>query len=225
MSIKKTYMHSRINRLDDNSRQIAAEREIRTVKSLLKNFYDVDFKKFKTIVDYGCGDRFLENELIKKGFDYKGFDVNNFDFNFEPAPLKDNSVDLVISLAVIEHLKRPEKMLSESFRVLKPGGCIYLTTPNWHFDSKNFYNDYTHITPFTPNSLKMILTDIGFRSPNMYPGLRCKHKWFYKGKNRFRKAFFLFPFSGNNKYVPKFLKGHARSIIGIAFKPYKKVDL
>jgi len=218
MNIKKKYMTSRLDRLNKDGRNLLAEREIHTAEYLFEKFHNFDFKKLNSIVDYGCGDRFLESELIKRGKNYIGYDINDFDFNKDMPPLDNNSVDLVISLAVIEHLYNPEKLLSESFRILKPGGCIYLTTPNWQFDSKNFYNDYTHITPFTPKKIEMILNDIGFINASTYPGLRCKNKWFYQGKSRFHKAFYLFPFLGNNKYVPEFLKGHARSIIGIAFK-------
>ena len=218
MDIKKKYMSSRLDRLDKDGRNLLAEREIYTAEYLLEKFYDLDLKKYSSVIDYGCGDKFLENEILKRGKSYRGFDINDFDFNEDEPPLEDNSIDFVISLAVIEHLRRPEKLLSESYRILKPGGCIYLTTPNWQFDSKNFYNDYTHITPFTPKSLEMILIDSGFLNVSTFPGLRCKHKWFYQGKSRFHKAFFLFPFLGTNKYVPKFLKGHARSIIAIGLK-------
>lgn len=42
----------------------------------------------------------------------------------------DASVDVVTSLAVLEHVKDPEFALSEMYRVLKPGGKLILTTPS-----------------------------------------------------------------------------------------------
>jgi FkbM family methyltransferase len=43
-------------------------------------------------------------------------------------PLPDNSVDVVLFAHVIEHLYHPIQILKESFRVLKPGGKMLLTT-------------------------------------------------------------------------------------------------
>lgn len=47
----------------------------------------------------------------------------------EPLPLKDESIDVALSLAVLEHLDRPDVFLQEVHRVLKPGGMVLLTTP------------------------------------------------------------------------------------------------
>ena len=44
--------------------------------------------------------------------------------------IADNSVDTVISFQVIEHIEDDLGFLKEINRVLKPGGCAYLTTPN-----------------------------------------------------------------------------------------------
>lgn len=45
-------------------------------------------------------------------------------------PFDDASLDQVTSLAVIEHVDHPEAVLSECFRVLKPGGRLIMTTPS-----------------------------------------------------------------------------------------------
>lgn len=48
-------------------------------------------------------------------------------------PLKgidDNSVDTIVTFQVIEHIEDDHAFLKEAHRVLKPGGKIYLTTPN-----------------------------------------------------------------------------------------------
>lgn len=44
-------------------------------------------------------------------------------------PIKDNQVDVVLCLDVIEHIKEDEKMIKEISRVLKTGGKVVLTTP------------------------------------------------------------------------------------------------
>lgn len=44
-------------------------------------------------------------------------------------PLEDNSFDHVVMLAVLEHLREPEAVLRETFRVLAPGGSLIMTWP------------------------------------------------------------------------------------------------
>jgi SAM-dependent methyltransferase len=45
-------------------------------------------------------------------------------------PYPDNSFDLIFSDNVFEHLDRPELVLKEAVRVLKPGGRLLFKTPN-----------------------------------------------------------------------------------------------
>lgn len=46
-------------------------------------------------------------------------------------PFPDNSFDLLISCETIEHLPSPLKALREFHRVTRPGGKLFLTTPNY----------------------------------------------------------------------------------------------
>lgn len=49
----------------------------------------------------------------------------------EKLPFEDNSFDLIYSTNVLEHVKDPKKVLSESVRVLKPGGYLQFVIPNY----------------------------------------------------------------------------------------------
>ena len=202
-----------------SNRHDLGERELQTLDKLasLVGYKYLGLEQ-GLLLDLGCGDQHIKPAAEKRGFTYKGFDITDLNLENDKLPLADNVADIVVSLAVIEHIQNPDIFLSEIYRVLKPGGLIYLSTPNWQMDAKNFYNDPTHVKPYTPHSLERVLRMFGFKNPQTFPGLRCKPDWFYKGPNRFLKAYYLFPFQGTNKRAPTFLRGHSRSIFGLAIK-------
>ncbi len=102
-----------------------------------------------TILDIGCGDGVYEkllprdifDNLYKIGVDFskkqlkkakKYFDkTNQVDLDSDKLPINDKSIDLVICSEVLEHLFFPEKVISEISRVLKPGGVVLITVPNF----------------------------------------------------------------------------------------------
>ena len=45
-------------------------------------------------------------------------------------PFESDSVDCVIAIEVMEHVRRPADAFASAYRVLKPGGSFILTTPN-----------------------------------------------------------------------------------------------
>ena len=50
--------------------------------------------------------------------------------NLDGLPLRPSTVDVVVSLQVIEHLWDQRRFLAECARVLRPGGRLLITTPN-----------------------------------------------------------------------------------------------
>jgi len=48
----------------------------------------------------------------------------------EPWPFPDACFDAVICAEVIEHVFDTDLMVKEAYRVLEPGGCVIVTTPN-----------------------------------------------------------------------------------------------
>lgn len=49
----------------------------------------------------------------------------------EQVGLRTNAFDLVVSCECLEHVSRPERMASELFRILRPGGRCIVTTPSY----------------------------------------------------------------------------------------------
>jgi SAM-dependent methyltransferase len=53
-----------------------------------------------------------------------------------------DSVDCVTSVSVLEHVRYPQKVVKEIFRILKPGGVVYINVPfvfPFHADPDDFY--------------------------------------------------------------------------------------
>lgn len=95
-----------------------------------------------TFVDFGCDH---EMTLLHRVKDFQkkviGIDIvsqaRSFD-NVEiiqadlekPLPLKANSADTITMLAVLEHLRHPERAVAEALRILRPGGVFLVTVPS-----------------------------------------------------------------------------------------------
>lgn len=229
MNIKGRYFKNRLefenkpfsktNIHDKNFR--LAKREINTLQNLFRISSCQDFICFqdKNVLDLGSGNNFLKAFLEEKGAIYHPLDYDICDFNKDKFPFENESFDLIISLAVIEHIENITNFMNEASRVLKSGGFVYFSTPNFRFSYKSFYDDPTHVRPFTEKSMEQLLNIWDFKYVNVFPGARCKSDWFYRGKFRFHKCAYL-PFRSDyeNSYVPKFFKGKATSIIGFGQK-------
>ena len=218
MDIKKDYFNQRNLSLKNENRLVAAEREIDTIKFILKEFFNFELSSGMKVLDLGSGDRFLKNEFEDRGIEYKDYDINDINFDTDKFNDRDNEFDLIVSLAVLEHLENPKLFLNECKRDLKDNCFLYLSTPNWKYSRDTFWNDPTHVKPYTEISLKNILLSVGFRNVEILPNLRCKSKWWYEGKFKFLKAYYLLPFKGDAKFVPDFLKGKSRGLFAIGKK-------
>ena len=49
----------------------------------------------------------------------------------QQLPFADNSFDRIVSCETIEHLPDVRSAILEMFRVTRPGGKLFLTTPNY----------------------------------------------------------------------------------------------
>lgn len=127
------------------------------------------------ILDLGCGRGEFLRGFIRCGLNGYGVDqsaiaksicpeaeILQSDLENEPLPYNDNYFDAVFSKSVLEHFYYPEKLVMEIYRIVKPGGLAITMVPDWESVYKTFYEDYTHRTPFTINSLKDIFSINGF---------------------------------------------------------------
>jgi 2-polyprenyl-3-methyl-5-hydroxy-6-metoxy-1,4-benzoquinol methylase len=143
-----------------------------------------------TILDFGCGDGKILDEIAKlnPGANLIGTDVSDIAIKEAKKavpnaryikicdggiiPLKDNSIDFIVALDVIEHVFDTENMFNELARIIKSGGQILISTPFCGFIKNvliamiGFETVYDptgpHIRYYTKKSLTRCLTDCGF---------------------------------------------------------------
>jgi len=100
----------------------------------------------------------------KEFFNRENIKFYRIDINKDKLPIRDNSIDVIIATEIIEHLLIPENLLSESYRVLKLGGLLLLSTPN----IRRWVNILLLIAGFNPLTL-----DVGYYEnygqPKKYP--------------------------------------------------------
>ena len=86
-------------------------------------------------LDVGCGNKPYEKTYFAAAEKYVGMDyltdrsTPDVVGSATDIPLGDASFDTVVSTEVLEHIPDPLKALREMYRVLKPGGCLILSTP------------------------------------------------------------------------------------------------
>lgn len=126
---------------DSSAKRI--DRRVGQMKNVLREL------KPDSLLDIGCGDGDITAAIQKlfqlpkeKAIGLEVFvrpDIKRsfqcMKFNGEQIPLPDNSQELATLFTVIHHADAPEKLLQETFRVLKPGGSLILRdfdapTPN-----------------------------------------------------------------------------------------------
>jgi len=131
------------------------------------------------IVDAGCGNGGFVLACREAGIDAIGVEAfaesvavaaaNGIDAvrgAGEAMPFASGAVDVVRLKEVLEHVQRPLDMAREMHRVLRPGGVFIAYVPTqWsqiYPFPVNFWDDYTHVRPFSRVGLQRLLEDAGF---------------------------------------------------------------
>lgn len=138
-------------------------------RSLISNVQHYSAEMKGAVLDVGAGTGFYKR-LLPHSINYVGLEINetkkyfkneNPDLIFYDGrviPFEDNTYDNVLCFEVMEHVYDYNNLLSEIFRVLKPGGTLLLSVPfaaKYHFVPFDFFR-------YTPAALKLIFERNGF---------------------------------------------------------------
>jgi len=125
----------------------------------------VDLQHQHKILDVGCGTGINLIYLKRRANFVIGIDSSKEAIDFcklrghktlcqadiLSLPLKDNSIDIILALDVLEHIDNDELAISELHRVLKPKGKLFITVPAFKFlwskhdEIHHHYRRYTKI--------------------------------------------------------------------------------
>lgn len=195
------------------------QRVFTTFDSLLRHAGRPGLESGRKLLDLGSADGALVRVAQDHGLESHGLDVTDgINFETDRFPHDDDTFDVVTGVSLIEHLHSPGMMFRETLRVLKPGGSIILVTPNWKFSFRDFFDDPTHVHPYSPASLKFALGAAGFQDARVVPWLVCKPAWMWDLRYAFQFARMI-PFRGSqNPLIPDALKGKSKSILALGNK-------
>lgn len=160
------------------------------------------------LLDLGCGNKPYESlynprTISQTGCDVIQSDKNRVDVICPVTDLKfpDEQFDTILCTQVLEHVFEHDKMMSEIYRVLKPGGQVILTVPfvwELHEEPYDFFR-------YTKHALKELFEQAGFEidyiKPNggkwaaiyqlrnnmMYLSFRRRKTWW----NKLKKILFM----------------------------------
>lgn len=130
-----------------------------------------------SVLEIGCGrgdfiKAFKDEGFLSYGIDIedpgceqlKGINFYKCDIRKDRLPFDDNAFDIIYHKSLIEHLIDPTNLMQESLRVLKTSGKLVMLTPDWESQIRIFFEDYTHVHPYTYLAVSDLLSIWGFKN-------------------------------------------------------------
>ncbi len=135
-----------------------------------RHYYEKDFRESQPVLDLGPGRCWftkqnvahiiavdIEEEIVQH-YAAEGLQIRQGSAYDIPFP--DNYFSGVFCCWLFEHLSDLDRAMGEVRRVLKPGGKVLVIVPSARL--RQFWDDYTHIRPFTHTSLRQLAQNNGF---------------------------------------------------------------
>lgn len=155
---------------------------LKRYEQLLEKFEP--YRKTNNIIDVGCGDGFFLQVAKQKGWNVYGTEFTEKavevcsakGISMQQGPLdiaNYNGIqfDVVTSFEVIEHINNPNEEIAKFNNLLRTGGIVYATTPNFNSISRSLLKgtwsviEYPeHLSYYTATTIKKLFAKHGFKT-------------------------------------------------------------
>jgi 2-polyprenyl-3-methyl-5-hydroxy-6-metoxy-1,4-benzoquinol methylase len=157
-----------------------SEITIKRYNELLDSFEK--YRKTNNMLDVGCGDGYFLEEAAKRGWRVFGTEftdeaiavctkktIHMTKGAIQAESYESGFFDVVTSFEVIEHINNPVEETRIYKTILRSGGLLYITTPNFNSISRlmlgprwNVIEYPEHLCYYTRSTLKRLLMQVGF---------------------------------------------------------------
>lgn len=140
------------------------------------------FRKTNRLIDVGCGIGYFLEVAKERGWEVYGTEYTDEAVRIckekgilmhqgvlDPQQYESETFDVITSFEVIEHINNPKEEIANFNKLLRPGGLVYVTTPNFNsllrYRLKAAYNVITypeHLSYYTPKTLNFVFKKSGF---------------------------------------------------------------
>lgn len=127
------------------------------------------------VLDLGGGDRQHPDPRVLN-FEYLRYAAPDFYGDGLQLPVADESIDLILSQAVLEHVPDPQRAVDEMRRVLRPNGRIYCDfafMQPLHAVPHHFFN-------ITPHGAALLFREWNVEQTSTFGGLSVTLSWFFQ---------------------------------------------
>jgi 2-polyprenyl-3-methyl-5-hydroxy-6-metoxy-1,4-benzoquinol methylase len=185
--IYNNYFSTQVNK-SSADHLLLLEEQVRHNTDELAHLLPTD--KSAKIVDLGCGFGGMVEVANRLGYiNVQGYDIsaeqiatahslgikNVAELSIEAFFKKNEKVDVIIGLDIIEHFTKDElvSFLSDARKCLNPRGRVIFRTPNMDAAQTSVYayGDISHEVFLNKSSAKQLLSSCGYKNINIYGGL------------------------------------------------------
>lgn len=137
------------------------------LREIRKNF---PIQETDKVLDYGCGNGDYSNYCRQITKSVIGVDIDvslaslrypNISFRKQKKTtlmFGNHTFDKIVCINTIEHVWDAEKLLKEFKRILKPKGCLLITTLDTDFFLHQYSFDYTHIFEWNLETFRLLIS-------------------------------------------------------------------
>ena len=152
-----------------------------SIENLLNKFEK--YRKNNSMLDVGCGEGWILEMAKTRGWQVYGTEfspkaidicskkgIKMYSGLLRAENIEEKEFDIIVSTETIEHINNPRGEINNFYQLLRQGGLLYITTPNFNSYLRRLFKDKydiieypEHLSYYTKKTLNKLLKDSGFR--------------------------------------------------------------